>query len=247
MPSRRSPASARHGHPRRGGPGLAPRRRHRRCRRPDLLDGYEHERRPDIARTTTMALRIGRLVQTYNRAASRLIRAVVRATAAVPGLRTRLGRRPQPPRRQPRRNAAPGRSRPAQLPRQGRPRRTGPAPRGHRLPVGLYRPRLRPAHRHHRESARSSAMCVRLLRSVSASDSAQRVGPVLTRGPTQGQRHVRRGARRGVAKNRTHGRGTAQDTGPPRCPAQKRVGAHQSCQWWPLWKSSSKEWDRSKW
>jgi 3-(3-hydroxy-phenyl)propionate hydroxylase len=74
---------------------------------PDLLDGYERERRPDVGRTTALALRIGRLVQTRNRAASRLIRGLVRTAAAVPGLRPRLGSRPLPPRRLPRSLAGP--------------------------------------------------------------------------------------------------------------------------------------------
>ena len=79
---------------------------------PELLDGYERERRADVRRTTAMALGIGRLVQTRNRAASRLIRGLVRTAAAVPGLRTRLGSRPVPPRRLPRSLAGP-------LPRAG--------------------------------------------------------------------------------------------------------------------------------
>jgi 3-(3-hydroxy-phenyl)propionate hydroxylase len=67
----------------------------------DLLDGYERERRPDVERTTAMAVRIGRVVQTRSRAASGLTRGVLRVLGAAPGLRTRFGDRPRPPRRLP--------------------------------------------------------------------------------------------------------------------------------------------------
>lgn len=67
----------------------------------DVLDGYERERRPDVARTTTMALRIGRVLQTRNRTAAGLVRGLLRALAAAPGLRSRLGGHPMPARRLP--------------------------------------------------------------------------------------------------------------------------------------------------
>lgn len=66
---------------------------------PRLLDGYESERRPDVERSTALALRIGRLVQTRNRTTMRLSRGLLRALAAVPGLTSRLGARPMPARR----------------------------------------------------------------------------------------------------------------------------------------------------
>lgn len=74
---------------------------------PQLLDGYEDDRKPDIKRTTALALRIGRLVQTRNRVTMRLSRGVLRALAALPGLRSRLGREPMPARRLPRAVAGP--------------------------------------------------------------------------------------------------------------------------------------------
>ena len=79
---------------------------------PAGLDAYERERRPDVAGTTTMALRIGRVLQTRNRAAALVFRGLVRSLNAVPGLRSRLGDRPLPPRRLPRAVAGP-------LPRAG--------------------------------------------------------------------------------------------------------------------------------
>ncbi|MEU4161588.1 FAD-dependent monooxygenase [Actinoplanes sp. NPDC026670] len=50
------------------------------------LDGYERERRPDVRKTTALALRIGRIVQSRNRAVMRLTRAVLRAVALLPGI-----------------------------------------------------------------------------------------------------------------------------------------------------------------
>jgi 3-(3-hydroxy-phenyl)propionate hydroxylase len=79
---------------------------------PGGLDAYERERRPDVARTTTLALRIGRVLQTRNPAAALVFRGLVRGLNAVPGLRSRLGDRPIPPRRLPRAVAGP-------LPRAG--------------------------------------------------------------------------------------------------------------------------------
>ena len=71
------------------------------------LDGYERERRPDVAKTIKMALRIGRVLQTRNRAAALMFRGLTRALNAVPGLQTRLGDRPLPPRHLPRTVAGP--------------------------------------------------------------------------------------------------------------------------------------------
>jgi 3-(3-hydroxy-phenyl)propionate hydroxylase len=72
---------------------------------PAGLDAYERERRPDVARTTALALRVGRVVQTRNRAAALAFRGLIRSLNAVPGLRSRLGDRPLPPRRLPRGSA----------------------------------------------------------------------------------------------------------------------------------------------
>ncbi|WP_250036558.1 FAD-dependent monooxygenase [Paractinoplanes maris] len=69
---------------------------------PALIDGYERERRPDVEATTTLALRIGRLVQTRSRTRMRLSRGVLRAVASLPGLGSRLGGKPLPARRLPR-------------------------------------------------------------------------------------------------------------------------------------------------
>ncbi|AGZ42865.1 FAD-dependent monooxygenase [Actinoplanes friuliensis] len=66
---------------------------------PHVLDAYERERRPDVERSTALALRIGRLVQTRNRTTMRLSRGALRALASLPGLRSRLGREPMPARR----------------------------------------------------------------------------------------------------------------------------------------------------
>ncbi|MGW4948027.1 FAD-dependent monooxygenase [Actinoplanes sp. NPDC004185] len=79
---------------------------------PDQLDAYERERRPDVAATTALALRIGRVLQTRNRAAALVFRGLARSLNAVPGLQRRLGDRPLPPRRLPRAVAGP-------LPRAG--------------------------------------------------------------------------------------------------------------------------------
>jgi 3-(3-hydroxy-phenyl)propionate hydroxylase len=72
-----------------------------------LLDGYERDRRPDVAMMTRLALRIGRVVQTRNRAGSLMFRSVIRALRTIPGLQKRLGDRPLPPRRLPRGVAGP--------------------------------------------------------------------------------------------------------------------------------------------
>jgi 3-(3-hydroxy-phenyl)propionate hydroxylase len=74
---------------------------------PAGLDAYERERRPDVATTTAMALRIGRVLQTRNRAVASVFRGLTRGLNAVPGLRSRLGDRPLPPRRLPRALAGP--------------------------------------------------------------------------------------------------------------------------------------------
>jgi 3-(3-hydroxy-phenyl)propionate hydroxylase len=74
---------------------------------PAGLDAYERERRADVARLTKLALRIGRVVQTRNRALSRIQRTLIRGLRAVPGLQTRLGDRPLPVRRLPRAVAGP--------------------------------------------------------------------------------------------------------------------------------------------
>jgi 3-(3-hydroxy-phenyl)propionate hydroxylase len=79
---------------------------------PAVLDAYERERRPDVAAMTTMALRIGRLVQNRNRFLSGMLRGVIRSVGAIPGLRQRAGDRPIPPRRLPAAVAGP-------LPRAG--------------------------------------------------------------------------------------------------------------------------------
>ncbi|WP_203779280.1 FAD-dependent monooxygenase, partial [Actinoplanes philippinensis] len=57
------------------------------------LDGYEADRRPDVARTTALSLRIGRIVQSRSRTVVRLIRGLLRTVAAMPGVE-RAGRRP---------------------------------------------------------------------------------------------------------------------------------------------------------
>jgi 3-(3-hydroxy-phenyl)propionate hydroxylase len=80
---------------------------------PEHLDAYERERRPDVAATTTLARRIGRIVMTRNRLGARFFRGAVRGLAAVPGLQSRLGGHPLPARRL--RRALAG-----QLPRAGR-------------------------------------------------------------------------------------------------------------------------------
>jgi 3-(3-hydroxy-phenyl)propionate hydroxylase len=82
--------------------------------RPEELDAYERERRPDVAKLTTMALRIGRVVQTRHRALSWVQRTFIRGLRTVPGLQTRLGDRPLPARRLPRRLAG-GRPRAGQV------------------------------------------------------------------------------------------------------------------------------------
>lgn len=66
---------------------------------PRLLDGYERERRPDVQSTTTLALRIGRLVQTRSRTRSLLLRSLLRTVGP---LGAALGSRPLPARRLPR-------------------------------------------------------------------------------------------------------------------------------------------------
>lgn len=63
-----------------------------------LLDGYERERRPDVESLTTLALRIGRIVQTRSGTAMRVTRGALRAVAAIPGL-DRLAGRAAPSRR----------------------------------------------------------------------------------------------------------------------------------------------------
>ncbi|MFC4070443.1 FAD-dependent monooxygenase [Actinoplanes subglobosus] len=50
------------------------------------LDAYERDRRPDVERTTALALRIGRIVQSRNRTVMRLTRGVLRVLAALPGI-----------------------------------------------------------------------------------------------------------------------------------------------------------------
>jgi 3-(3-hydroxy-phenyl)propionate hydroxylase len=51
------------------------------------------DRRPDVAKTTALSLRIGRIVQSRNRAVVRLIRGLLRTVAALPGVE-RAGSRP---------------------------------------------------------------------------------------------------------------------------------------------------------
>ncbi|MEV4759374.1 FAD-dependent monooxygenase [Micromonospora sp. NPDC049559] len=79
-----------------------------------LLDGYERERRHDIARTTRLSLAVGRVLQTRNRGVSALFRTVLRTAAAVPGLQSRAGRQERARRQLPRRLAG-------ALPAAGRP------------------------------------------------------------------------------------------------------------------------------
>jgi 3-(3-hydroxy-phenyl)propionate hydroxylase len=66
---------------------------------PGLLDGYERERRPDVRQMTTLARRMGRIVQSRSPAAVRLTRSVLRLLAP---LAARAGARPLPARRLPR-------------------------------------------------------------------------------------------------------------------------------------------------
>jgi 3-(3-hydroxy-phenyl)propionate hydroxylase len=70
---------------------------------PLLLDGYERERRPDVGRTTALATRMGRIVQTRSRATVRLVRLALRMLAPLAG----AGARPLPARRLPRAVAGP--------------------------------------------------------------------------------------------------------------------------------------------
>jgi 3-(3-hydroxy-phenyl)propionate hydroxylase len=65
---------------------------------PGLLDGYERERRPDVEQMTTLALRMGRIVQSRSRTTVRLTRLVLRILAPL----ARAGSRPLPARRLPR-------------------------------------------------------------------------------------------------------------------------------------------------
>ncbi|MEU4620336.1 FAD-dependent monooxygenase [Actinoplanes sp. NPDC023801] len=62
---------------------------------PELLDGYEQERRPDVERMTAMASRMGRIVQSRSRTTVRLVRLVLRLLAPLAG----AGARPLPARR----------------------------------------------------------------------------------------------------------------------------------------------------
>ncbi|MEU8662864.1 FAD-dependent monooxygenase [Actinoplanes philippinensis] len=58
------------------------------------LDGYEADRRPDVAKTTALSLRIGRVVQSRSRTVVRLIRGLLRTVAALPGVERAGGRPP---------------------------------------------------------------------------------------------------------------------------------------------------------
>ncbi|GIE34943.1 3-(3-hydroxyphenyl)propionate hydroxylase [Actinoplanes italicus] len=82
---------------------------------PVLLDGYERERRPDVEAMTTLASRMGRIVQSRSRTTVRLTRLVLRMLAPLAG----LGARPLPARRLPRSVAGrlPGAGRPLPNPR----------------------------------------------------------------------------------------------------------------------------------
>ena len=77
---------------------------------PEALDAYERERRPDVAKLTTLALQVGRVVQTRRPGLSRVQRGLIRALHTVPGLQAWLGDRPLPPRRLPRTLAGGGRN-----------------------------------------------------------------------------------------------------------------------------------------
>lgn len=73
----------------------------------ELLDGYERERRPDVRAMTTLALRLGRIVQTRRPLPSALLRSFARTLGAVPGLEAFAARRGAPPAHLPRGTAGP--------------------------------------------------------------------------------------------------------------------------------------------
>ncbi|MEE6258225.1 bifunctional 3-(3-hydroxy-phenyl)propionate/3-hydroxycinnamic acid hydroxylase [Plantactinospora sonchi] len=61
-----------------------------------LLDGYERERRPHVAELIRVSLGVGRVLQTRNRAVSAVLRSLIRAVAAVPGVPARAARQGRP-------------------------------------------------------------------------------------------------------------------------------------------------------
>ncbi|MBF9128457.1 bifunctional 3-(3-hydroxy-phenyl)propionate/3-hydroxycinnamic acid hydroxylase [Plantactinospora sp. S1510] len=61
-----------------------------------LLDGYERERRPHVAELIRVSLGVGRVLQTRNRALSAVLRLLVRAVAAIPGMPARAARQGRP-------------------------------------------------------------------------------------------------------------------------------------------------------
>ncbi|GAA3743869.1 bifunctional 3-(3-hydroxy-phenyl)propionate/3-hydroxycinnamic acid hydroxylase [Plantactinospora mayteni] len=61
-----------------------------------LLDGYERERRPHVAEMIRVSLAVGRVLQTRNRAGSAVLRSLIRAVAAVPGLPAGAARQSRP-------------------------------------------------------------------------------------------------------------------------------------------------------
>ncbi|MFC6018863.1 bifunctional 3-(3-hydroxy-phenyl)propionate/3-hydroxycinnamic acid hydroxylase [Plantactinospora solaniradicis] len=61
-----------------------------------LLDGYERERRPHIAELIRVSLGVGRVLQTRNRGLSAVLRSLIRAVAAIPGVPARAARQGRP-------------------------------------------------------------------------------------------------------------------------------------------------------
>ncbi|GIG88833.1 bifunctional 3-(3-hydroxy-phenyl)propionate/3-hydroxycinnamic acid hydroxylase [Plantactinospora endophytica] len=61
-----------------------------------LLDGYERERRPHVDETIRVSLAVGRVLQTRRRAVSAVLRSLVRAVAAMPGVPARAARQGRP-------------------------------------------------------------------------------------------------------------------------------------------------------
>ncbi|MEE6309991.1 FAD-dependent monooxygenase [Plantactinospora veratri] len=61
-----------------------------------LLDGYERERRPHVAEMTRVSLAVGRVLQTRSRTGSAVLRSLIRALAAIPGLPALAARQSRP-------------------------------------------------------------------------------------------------------------------------------------------------------
>ncbi|MBE1485849.1 bifunctional 3-(3-hydroxy-phenyl)propionate/3-hydroxycinnamic acid hydroxylase [Plantactinospora soyae] len=61
-----------------------------------LLAGYERERRPHVAELVRVSLGVGRVLQTGNRGLSAVLRLLIRAVAAIPGMPARAARQGRP-------------------------------------------------------------------------------------------------------------------------------------------------------